>query len=460
MPAKDKVPEMTLFSNEQGFKDAIVGVYLSMDLPNNAGNTGLYTNDLSMGLTSVLAYSYDNANASGVGGNGALYNAAYYYNYNDVTLKAEIANIWQALYNNIANINNLLKQIDEKKDLFSGKNYYQLKGEALGLRALFHFDALRYFGQPPLTGANTAAIPYVTTYTSKLTPLSTVSEAAALCIKDLREARMLLANTDTSTINKAVNDPFLSYTQNHLNYFATEGLMARVFLYMGQTDSANYYANAVINSKKFPLITSNVASAGNIIRDRTFSQEHLFSVYSSNLVNINNNLFNSKPNPLALSNAARTTLYATPSNDATDWRYSSWFETNPNSVTVPSKFYQDTKLPYELQGIMPVIRVSEMYYIASECANKNGNIPTATSYLNNVRAARGLSALNAAGINNPDSVSHAIMNEYKKEFISEGQLFFYYKRLNKNLAQVSGTPVTIPADVYVFPLPDAEKLYR
>ena len=53
-----------------------------------------------------------------------------------------------------------------------------------------------------------------------------------------------------------------------------------------------------------------------------------------------------------------------------------------------------------------------------------------------------------------------IMREYQKEFIQEGQTFFYYKRLNKDLKLVTGTPAAIPADVYVFPIPDKEKEYN
>ena len=53
------------------------------------------------------------------------------------------------------------------------------------------------------------------------------------------------------------------------------------------------------------------------------------------------------------------------------------------------------------------------------------------------------------------------MREYQKEFISEGQTFFYYKRLNKDLRQVTATTAAnIPADVYVFPIPDREKEYN
>src|SRR5258705_1118425 len=58
---KDKVPQAVLFNDEQGFKDALTGIYLAMDKPQNGGTYGLYTNNLSMGMASTLAYDYNNA---------------------------------------------------------------------------------------------------------------------------------------------------------------------------------------------------------------------------------------------------------------------------------------------------------------------------------------------------------------------------------------------------------------
>jgi len=68
--------------------------------------------------------------------------------------------------------------------------------------------------------------------------------------------------------------------------------------------------------------------------------------------------------------------------------------------------------------------------------------------------------LNGAGISSTDSLSKEIMREYQKEFIQEGQTLFYYKRLNKDLKQVTTTTAVIPANVYVFPIPDKEKEYN
>src|SRR4029453_15746931 len=156
-----------------------------MDKATNGGNYGIYTPDLSMGMLSTMAWNYDNATTANAG--GAFYNNVAYYLYGDAQVKQEMAGIWGALYNNIANLNNILpeiaeeeevfcggfyknianlkkilREIDEKKDVFVGDNYDRIKGQAIALRALFHFDLARLFGQSPAIAATAKAIPYVT----------------------------------------------------------------------------------------------------------------------------------------------------------------------------------------------------------------------------------------------------------------------------------------------------------
>ena len=459
---QDKIDQPTLFNDEQGFKDALIGVYLGMDKATSSPTTfGLYSNNLTMGMMSTLAYDYDNATVDNAGANGTFFNNIVNYYYADAALKAETDAIWSAMYSNIANLNNILNQIESRKSAFTGDNFDRIKGEAIALRALFHFDIARMYGQSPVTGMNTKAIPYVRNFGVRSTPFSTLQNALDSCIADLGTAKDLLAKTDTSTVFKAVNDPFISYTQNHMNYWAVQALMARVYLYKGDRDNADKFAKAVIGSNKFPLITSNVAAVNNPIRDRTFSQELVFSLYSVNIKTNSVTLFEKTAGtPLRLTPAGKNSIYTTGSGSINDYRFISWFDNNQAGQNVPSKYFQNTGLPYQLQNIVPLIRASEMYYIAAEAAQVKGDISGSTTYLNKVRLARGLTALNAAGINNTDSLSKEIMKEYQKEFIQEGQTFFYYKRLNKDLKQVTATTVAIPADVYVFSIPDKEKEYN
>jgi hypothetical protein len=72
VPPKDQVPQATLFKDEQGFKDALIGVYMGMDRAKGGGSYALYTNDLSMGMLSTLAYNYDNATVANVGVGGCI----------------------------------------------------------------------------------------------------------------------------------------------------------------------------------------------------------------------------------------------------------------------------------------------------------------------------------------------------------------------------------------------------
>ena len=100
-----------------------------------------------------------------------------------------------------------------------------------------------------------------------------------------------------------------------------------------------------------------------------------------------------------------------------------------------------------------------MYYIIAECDNAGGDVQAGVAALNDVRRARGLLDLDGASLGQ-DSLSAEIMHAYQKEFIQEGQTFFFYKRLNKDLKQVTGNPASIPASAYVIPIPDKENEYN
>lgn len=456
MPLKDKVPQENLFSDEQGFMDALTGVYLGMNKPATSSGKGLYTQDLSMGMLSVMVNNYSNASTSSL--NDGLYANIYKYDYEQAGVKQEIGTIWSGLYSNIANLNNLLGYIDAKTDVFSRDHYYRVKGESMALRALFHFDLARLFGESPATGMNERAIPYVRAFSATATPFVSLQAGLDSCIADLVQARDLLAKSDTTTLREGDIDLFSAYTQNRMNYWATKALLARVYLYKGDYAQAKQMAMEVIGSGKFPLSTSNVAVATASTRDRLFSKELLFSLYSTNVVTQNEAVFNggaSTPLQLALSN--KNALYGTTA--PLDWRLS-WFDNNVKNFNVPSKYFQDANLPYVLQNIIPMIRITEMYYIVAECENTSGNLDAAARYLNDVRAARGLNPLPTTSTADQVALANEIGKEYKKEFIQEGQTFFYYKRLNKDLKAETGTTVLVPDKVYVFPVPDKENEYN
>lgn len=456
MPLRDKVPQENLFSDENGFMDAMTGVYLAMDKPGAGIGMGLYTHDLSVGMLSTMVNNYPNASTSTF--NNSLFANVYRYDYEAAVVKDEIRFIWGGMYNNIANLNNLLTYVDTKENVFTRDHFYRVKGEAIALRALFHFDLARLFGESPVDGMETRAIPYIRTFSVKSSPFITLGSALDSCIADLTLAKDILAKSDTTKLQEGDLDLYAGYSQNHMNFWAVKALLARVYLYKGDYANAMRYAQEVVGSNKFPLSTSNVAAATASVRDRLFSKELVFSLYNSNIIDYNGGLFNqSSGQPLQLPQANKNTIYGT--TPPLDWRLS-WFDNNARNINVPSKYFQDANLPYVMQNIVPLIRVSEMYYILAECANNLGEIEVGLHYLNEVRKARGLNALDLSTVPDKIALSIEIDKEYKKEFIQEGQAFFYYKRLKKDLKMETGTTAVVPENVYVFPVPDKENEYN
>ena len=52
-----------------------------------------------------------------------------------------------------------------------------------------------------------------------------------------------------------------------------------------------------------------------------------------------------------------------------------------------------------------------------------------------------------------DEIQDEVRKEYRKEFLAEGQMFFYYKRVNADRIEGAGVGA---ANVYVLPMPDNE----
>src|SRR5690606_3015925 len=126
-----ELPADQLLQDAKGFENAIYGVYASLAKPT------LYGEHLSHNMLEILAQYFECM------GNERVVNLQQ-YNYRHSLVETSLLEVWQDMYNNIANVNNVLINLEN----FSPENmrYYNLyKGEALGLRAFMHFDLLRMY---------------------------------------------------------------------------------------------------------------------------------------------------------------------------------------------------------------------------------------------------------------------------------------------------------------------------
>lgn len=80
--------------------------------------------------------------------------------------------------------------------------------------------------------------------------------------------------------------------------------------------------------------------------------------------------------------------------------------------------------------MIPVLRLSEMYYIMAEYYARNSNFGEAGKALDVVRVARGIIS-KPSNILSLEGFYTEMLKEVRKELIGEGQLYFQYKRLDK-----------------------------
>ncbi len=432
-----QVDENTVLSNEQGFKEALNGVYLQM------GHINVYGRDMTFGLMSVLGRSYDTTISPAIGN---LYYEGARYNFQDPAVKTAFKNIWNNLYVSIANLNNVLENVDSRQNVFTGNNYNTIKGEALGVRAFLHFDLVRMFApSPAAAGLNAPAIPYVTKVSPYAAPVLTTGAIIDSCIADLKTAETLLSPTDSTT--------------SRFTYWGVKGLLARIYLYKGDLQNAQAYALSVINSNKFPMVT------GTTTTNWMFTKEHLFSLFSSYNSSLQNykSVLNTNP-PLGFTVLNQTALYVAGGGAAGDLRRGNssvgafvdpatgtYNFSTTNSNISPRKCYATTA---NLANVLPMIRVTEMYYIAAECATAALDSLKATDLLDSVRVHRNVPKYTLAALKR-DSLNIEIRKEYQKEFLAEGQMFYFYKRKNLPFASLPFTRVPVVADAsYVFIKPE------
>lgn len=228
-----------LFSNMDGFKAALAGVYLGLSQPE------LYGREMSFGMVSVLGQEW--GEGATLDNSYSAYSYFLNYNYEQSASKSLIDAVWNKMYESIANVNTLIQYSDLKKDVL-GDYYGIVKGEALALRAYMHFDLLRLFAPYDFSDNAKVAIPYVLEPKPAIAPQLTPAKFIEFVLDDLNKALDLLKidpiylGSDVSGIDNG----YLANRNFHMNYYAALGLKARVALYAQNTKVAFDAANEVV----------------------------------------------------------------------------------------------------------------------------------------------------------------------------------------------------------------------
>jgi len=475
---KSQIKADKLFETEDGFKDALVGIYIGLT------DDKAYGQYLTWHILENFARQYDVSNG--------IYGDLQMFNYEEGVASDVINDIWLKQYNIIAEINKLLEALEESEDVLNPTMHNVIKGEALALRALCHLDLIRLFGhgnhenRPDL--ANRLTIPYVTKHTKHLTGQKSYAATFALMNSDIEQALELLKSDPyyTGEVDRPddyediISTPFFEGTflkgrETRINYGAVLALKARAYMWQGDKEKAllaaedciaaiNYYINTDIN--QWATESWGVGYSNEKYRDQVFYFEQLFCLdvgflktyisdyYESHLGGNWNN------DRLICDDDFISDIYDIESGEGlSDLRYVHQLQKEGSSDWLTIKVRKTTGdgVTY-FADVIPMLKISEPYLIAAECYMDPASLDKgkAIEYLNLLKAKRNIP--DTYFIQNTitdDDLNTVIYKEYRKEFIQEGQLFYYYKR--KGLETYPGLGSVMMTDQqYVLPYPDIE----
>lgn len=465
---ENTVVETELFKEGVGFQNTLNGIFRKLS------GSNLYGRELTYGFNEVLSQNYVRGNY-GITASNPYYEVAQFSYEENKLVKGMIDVMWSDAYFVIANCNNLLFNIENADPkIFKYKELEKgmIKGEALAVRAMMHFDLLRMYGAAPITKDNKGYIPYLTTFPYYGGQLKESPEdILQKIVKDLTDAKTLVMNYDfqddahslllTSgsryifSLETEVEDVFYNYRGYRLNGVAISAILARVYNYWGRHAEAAQEAQNVIDAeyKGGYWGPEKLFSFGNSPDDRKQSDDLIFTLSEPNLyIDYKPYTVSSSDQKLLLDKTL--VQFKGGNSDLGDSRLK-WLITEDNNGFIPLKNVSfengNEAIQAKIADMIPMIRLSEMYFILAESHAFSGNFTQAEAAINEVRKGRNCVPVNF-GINNMDAFKKELFIEARKELFQEGQIFFYYKKYNEPLT------ATMNVSSFILPLPDSEKI--
>ena len=470
----DEIKEEYLFSSGDGFRTATNGIYRKM------ATFDLYGSNLTWGILDAWAQSYYMDQAPSIAGGTPMKKIANLAFKNTELIPVTDA-MWKAAWNVVANCNELAQQATQADpSLFYGldSERQMILGEAIGLRAFVQFYLLRIFAPSPSSVGfredNRTFIPYVNVYPSYINDHQTVSYCLGQIIADLKEAQRILEEVDKeSSMTTNYRFKIAGVSQNQfaesrgyrLNYYAVTAELARVYLYAGKNAEAYAEAKKIIDEEnKTGYFKASTSSYGFRNGNMKMYDNMIFGLYSpKELVEWDQEINHSSDGAneeryLCLDSEVAKELYGDEKDS--DWRFKYQLEEKYYGYYYRTlKYYKQTESTTigEINNqTIPMIRMSEVYYIAAE-AIFDTNPQEAQGYLELVKKGRGVSK-KFGNVTNKAEFINLLVNDARREFLGEGQIFYMYKRLNRTMPASSyySNPVLPTDENMILPKPDSE----
>ncbi|TXK45762.1 RagB/SusD family nutrient uptake outer membrane protein [Pontibacter qinzhouensis] len=459
-------PDLQRAGSPQGFSSldehefALTGAYALFRAPAYYGN-GSHTTGSWASLPDMMADDLVQTTED-FGNWGTQANWTY------ATDEADIEMAWVAAYSVIGQANLTLRNIDQFAAT-DAKRVNRIQGQALAIRAMAHFDLLRFWGESLDRNSAAKGVPYKTTVAVEDLPARlTVKETYDNILKDLEAAEALLSDVD-----KVLNTPT---NRAYLDQVATQALLARVNLYTKEYEAAERYATSVITAlpladqAAFPGIWKDTYPANSeVIWKVTYSPGEGNVGLGIHIGSVNRNLFRPATHLEGLFNQANDVRFAayfgsraTGNNTPIYAGNSTPASGGPIARRIVTKFIGRANVVDNLLD-WKVLRTGEMYLIRAEARATQGGtkLVTALADLNALRAAR-IRNYEPVVIVGEQALLNAIALERRKELFAEGHRWFDLKRTSRTITRTdkevlsANTSLAPAAREWAWPIPQGE----
>jgi len=224
----DSIASEELLSGEGGIAAATLGNYAI--LKGDADGNGFASQ-----FHRIAEYPGDNVALSGTTTDALFFT----YNYNNLATSGRVNNFWTSGYQAIVGCNKMIALTtegeSEETDQLIGENYY--------LRAYAYFELVNVFGRPYNQGRDNLGVPLkLSSQIDDLPDRNTVGEVYDQVLADLLKAESLMS------VNKS---------NSYATKEAAQALLSRVYLYMEENQKSIDYANKVISSGRYNLLSTD-----------------------------------------------------------------------------------------------------------------------------------------------------------------------------------------------------------
>lgn len=423
----NSLPANGAMSTQTDMQNAVNGMYASMR------NAGLYGRSVPF-INDLMA---DNVMLSTNNSGRYLLHNTYTVNIQDTYA----GNMWQRAYFTILSANNIINAT-----IAASPTVDQYRGEAYSVRALVYWQLLQSFATHYSVNPAAPGVPITLQYDPAIRPArNTVAEVYSLIVNDLKAAEGLMTQTRNS-----------SFTSLHF----AKGLLAKVYLHMGDTENALLKAQEVITGGGFSLAAADDLNgywaSPNPVTNKL---ETIFEITNDAVNNTGWDALASMYHQAGYGDGvANPDLYALYSN--TDARKGLILEGTRGGV--PALFvnkYQNYTNAANKDNVK-ILRFADVLLVAAEAAAREDETALAQQYLNQLVTERdpAFAGYTSTGA----QLLEDIITERRKELAFEGDRLADLNRLKQPIVRAAtgyapGTALITATDARrILPIPQAE----